>query len=217
MVFTFANIEDVDLVESVSKPGSNITGVRYPGPDIAVKRFEIMCELVPQAKRIWIPYQRGYPIVSSQLEALNPAAALVNVTLIEAPADNATELEAKLQALNESADIGIDAILFLAEPLSVTPDTFELMSKFADEHKIPVGGALIVAGEYESVFGVNVNIFDSGKQAAPLANKIFNGIDAGTIPVVSAESYFELNYKKAQELGLDVSEGLLNMADEIIQ
>lgn len=217
VVFTFANIEDVDLVESVSKPGSNITGVRYPGPDIAVKRFEIMCELAPQAKRIWIPYQRGYPIVSSQLEALNPAAALVNVTLIEAPADNATELEAKLQALNESADIGIDAILFLAEPLAVTPDTFELMGKFADEHKIPVGGALIVAGEYESVFGVNVNIFNSGKQAAPLANKIFNGIDAGTIPVVSAESYFELNYKKAQELGLDVSEGLLNMADEIIQ
>ena len=99
----------------------------------------------------------------------------------------------------------------------MTLDAFEVMAKFADEHKIPVGGALMMVGEYESVFGVNVNIFESGKKAAPLVNKIFNGIDAGTIPVVSAESYFELNYKKSQELGLDVNEGLLNMADEIIQ
>jgi len=36
---------------------------------------------------MWIPYQRGYPIVESQLQALHPAAASAGVTLIEAPAD----------------------------------------------------------------------------------------------------------------------------------
>lgn len=217
VVFTFANIEDVDLVDSVSEPGDNITGVRYPGPDIAVKRFEIIHELVPEAKKIWIPYQRGHPIVSSQLEALRPAVASVNVTLIESPADNITELDINLQLLNESENISIDAMLFIAEPLTVTPEAFEVIGKFSEEHKIPVGGALITTEKYETIFRVNVDIFNAGKQASYLADKIFDGIDAGTIPIVSAESYFEFNYKKANELGLHISEGLPNMADEIIQ
>lgn len=217
VVFTVANIEGTGLVESVSQPGGNITGVRYPGPDIALQRFEIMCELAPQAKRMWIPYQRGYPIVESQLEALRPAAATAGVTLIEAPADNPAEIETLLEAQAEGPDIGMDAILFLAEPLAVTPNVFVVMAKFAAEHQIPIAGALESAGEYESVFGVHVNNFNVGKQAAPLADKIFKGIPAGTIPVVSAEPYFQLNYRAAEKLGLKVSEGLLSRADEIIR
>ena len=44
-----------------------------------------------------------------------------------------------------------------------------------------------------------------------------SGIPAGTIPIVSAESYFQLNYTVAEELGLQVPEGLLKQADEIIR
>jgi putative ABC transport system substrate-binding protein len=107
--------------------------------------------------------------------------------------------------------------MFIAEPLAVTPDAFEVIGKFAAEHNVPVGGAIMSVGGYESVFGVHVNNVNVGKQAAKLADKILKGTPAGTIPVVSAESYFQLNYKSAQELGLDVSEGLLSMADEIIR
>jgi len=217
VLFTFANIEDTGLVQSVRQPGGNITGVRYPGPDLAIKRFEIMCELVPSAKLMWVPYQRGYPIVSSQLEVLRPAAAAAGVTLEEAPADNAAELQTILDARAKSADIGMDAILFLAEPLAVTSDAFAVMGKFAAEHKLPIGGALMLVGGYGSVFGVNVDIINAGKQAAVLADKILRGTPAGTIPVVSAESFFEINYKAAQELGLSVSEGLLSRADKIIR
>lgn len=217
VVFTVANIEGTGLVESVSQPGGNITGVRYPGPDIALQRFEIMCELAPQAKRMWIPYQRGYPIVESQLQALRPAAAAAGVTLVEAPADNPAEVETLLEAQAEGHDIGMDAILFLAEPLAVTPDVFVVMAKFAAEHQIPIAGALESAGEYESVFGVHVNNYNVGKQAAPLADKILKGVPAGTIPIVSAEPYFQLNYRAAEKLGLKVSEGLLSRADEIIR
>ncbi len=217
VVFSFALIEGMGLVNSVREPGGNITGVRYPGPDIAVKRFEIMRELAPQAKRMLIPYQKGYPIVVPQLEALRPAAAAAGVTLIELPADNAAELEAALQARAKSADIGLDAILFVAEPLAVTPDAFAVMGKFAYEHKVPIGGALMSAGSYGSVFGVNVENVAVGKLAAPLIDKIFKGIPAGTIPVVSAENYFQFNYKVAQELGLKVPEGLLGQANQVIR
>ena len=54
-------------------------------------------------------------------------------------------------------------------------------------------------------------------QAAPLADKILGGIPAGTIPVVSAEPYFQLNFRAAEKLGLKVNEGLLSRAEEIIR
>jgi len=217
VLFNFANIEDTGLVESIREPGGNVTGVRYPGPDIAIKRFEIMLELVPQAKRMWIPYQRGYPIVVSQIEALRPVAASAGVTLVEFPADDAAELQAELDARDASGDIGMDAILFIAEPLAVTPDAFLVMGRFAAEHKVPIGGALISVKGYGSIFGVNVDIVNAGKQAAPLADKILHGTPAGEIPVVSADNFFQINYTVAKEFGLNVTEGLLARADEIIR
>ena len=217
VIFTIANIEGTGLVDSVREPGGNVTGVRYPGPDIALKRFEIMRELAPQATRMWVPFQRGYPIVESQLEVLRPAAVAADVTLIEAPADNATEIEADLQARVQSRDLGLDAILFIAEPLAVTPDAFLVMARFAAEHRIPIGGALMEMEGYGSIFGVNVDATEAGKRAASLADKILRGTPAGTIPVVSAENFLQINYSVAQELGVTVSESLLGQADEILR
>ena len=70
VIFAIANIEGTNIVDSVIKPGGQITGVRFPGPDLAIKRFEVMRELTPNAKRMWVPYQRGYPIVASQMKEL---------------------------------------------------------------------------------------------------------------------------------------------------
>ncbi len=217
VVFTFVLIEGMGIVDSVREPGGNITGVRYPGPDVALKRFEVMRQLVPQAKQMLVPYQKGYPIVTPQLEALRPAAVAAGITLIELPADNAAELEAELQARAKTADFNPDAVLIIVEPLAVNPDVFAVMGKFAAKHKAPIGGVLISVGEYASIFGINVDNIKAGEQAAPLANKIFKGIPAGAIPVVSSEGTLTINYKRAQELGLTVPEGLLSQADEIIR
>lgn len=217
VIFAIANIERTGLVDSVREPGGHITGVRYPGPDLAIKRFEVMRELVPDAKIMWVPYQRGYPIVESQMEVLHPAANSVGITIIEFPADNATELQAEFDRLAASDDIGFDTILFIPEPLSTMSDAFEVMSKFAYENNIPIGGLMMQVGEYGSIFGINVDIPKTAKQSAILADKILKGIPAGTIPVVSSESYFEVNHKVAQEFGLNISEGLLARADKIIR
>ena len=71
--------------------------------------------------------------------------------------------------------------------------------------------------EYGSIFGIHVDPRKTGEQAAILADKILKGTPAGTIPVVSSESYLEINYKAAQELGITIPEGLLNRADKIIR
>jgi putative ABC transport system substrate-binding protein len=217
VVFTFALIEGMGIVDSVREPGGNITGVRYPGPAIALRRFEIMQELAPQAKRMWVTYQRGYPIVSPQLEILRPAAAAAGVTLIEVPADNAAEVQADLDARAKGDDIGFDAILIIVDPLTVTPDAFAVMGKFAVEHKIPIGGAMMEAGGYGSLYGVNVNPIVTGQLTAPLADKVLKGTPAGTIPVVSDENFLQVNYKVAQQLGVKVPENILSQADEVIR
>ena len=216
VIFAIANIEGTELVESVAKPGGNITGVRYPGPDLAIKRLEVMHEIVPDAKIMWVPYQRSYPIVENQMEVLHPAANAVGVTLIEFPADDAAELQAEFDRIAESGDIGFDVILFIPEPLSTMSDAFEVMGKFAYENNIPIGGLLMQVGDYGSIFGINVDIPKTAQQAALLADKILRGMPAGTIPVVSSESYFEINYNVAQEFGVNISESLLVKADNVI-
>lgn len=217
VVFALADAEGTGLANSLHRPGGNITGVGYPGVDIALKRFEIMRMLAPEARRIWLPYQRGYGNVAYQLEVLHPRAEAAGVTLIEAPAANAAELEADLQAAARAGDIGIDAILFLAEPLAASPDAFAIIGKFAADHKIPVGGVLVTAGDYGSVFEVNADPAFNGEQAARLADMIFTGVPAEAIPVVASREYLRINQKQAQELGLAVPQGLLSMATEVVR
>jgi putative tryptophan/tyrosine transport system substrate-binding protein len=217
VVFAQAFIEQGGLVNSVREPGGNITGVRFPGIDLAIKRLEILRELAPQIKRVWVPYQKGYPNIPPQLEALRPAAAAADVTLIEAPFASVAELQADLQARTKSADIGMDAILMIAEPLLVTPGAFAAIGKFAADHKLLAGGTLIAAGDYSSVFGVISDNVAVGQQAAVLADKILKGATAGAIPVVSPETFLKINYKAALALDLAVPDGLLRQAVEVIR
>jgi len=217
VVFCQTNIEGTNLIKSVEEPGGNITGVRYPGPDLALKRFEILHTLVPHAKRIWVPYSTNVLIVSDQLKILRPVAAKAGVTLVEAPANSAAVLLADLERRAKATDIGIDAVLFISEPLARTPAVFPKIGKFAFEHRIPIGGVLYSLEGYSTVFGVATDNIAVGRLAAKQAYKILRGIPAGTIPVVSAESYFQFNYKVAQQFGLSIPEGLLKQADEIIR
>jgi putative ABC transport system substrate-binding protein len=214
----FANVftEGTGLVDSVRAPGGDITGVRWPGPDLANLNLEFMLEFVPDAEEIWVPYQKNYPIVNSQIEALHLAFPRAGVTLIEFPADTTTELEALIEERAQLTGTP-DAIMTIAEPLVTMPDAFIMLAKFADEHKIPFGGLYQNISGYTSLYGLIPQFYPQGKQASFLADKILRGTPAGTIPVVSAEHYFQLNYKKAQELGLTVPQGMLARADEIIR
>jgi len=219
VIFANANIEGVNLVNSISNPGDNITGVRYPGPDIAPKRLEILLEIAPDAKKIVVPYLKDYPNVPPQLESLHQIVSSLGITLIEAPVLSPRELQEFFDSQILSG-AQIDAILAFAEPVSATPAFVEVYGKFAVDHKIPWGGALVLKKDgyaYESLFGISTDSSAVGRRAAKLADKIFKGIPAGTIPVVSAESFLELNYRAADEMGLKFSENLLNKAQNIIR
>jgi putative ABC transport system substrate-binding protein len=217
VVFAMANLEGIDLVENMRQPGGNITGVRYPGPDLAIKRFEFLMEIAPQTERLYVAYRGAYPANHSALEVLRPVAEAAGVTLVEVPLTSAADLEADLQARAAADDIGIDAILIMPDDITQSPPGWPMLSEFAAEHKIPIGGSASFEADTGAVFSyINENV-ETGRLAAPLADKIFNGTPAGDIPVVTPESELRLNYKLAQELGLTVPESLVSLAVEVIR
>jgi len=215
VVFALAGIEGNNLVESVPKPGRNITGVRFPGLESIVKRLDILHELVPKANRIYIIYDHNYPNAPTAIEQLRSETRNMDLTLVEDPVNNLEELQAALQKRAASDDIGIDAILIMPEILTQTSEGFREILKFANEHKVPIAGSM--ASDVGAVFSYSPDAFEMGILAAIQADKIFKGTAAGTIMVVTPSLYLRLNYKVIKELGLDVSEGLLSRAKEIIR
>lgn len=217
VVFANAFTEGNNLIESIKHPGNNITGVRYPNIDVAIKRLEIMHEIVPQAKRIWVPYQKGYPSTLPIMEAVRPAAAKLGMTLIEFPTENVTALNAELAKRSKQNDIGFDAVVFIPESLSTMKDAFATIISYTRAKKIPIGGSSVATEDYTTVFAVTVDNVEIGKLGAHLADKIFRGISAGTIPVVSPETFLIVNNKIATELGITLSKNVLNKANKIIR
>jgi putative ABC transport system substrate-binding protein len=217
VVFSYAATEESNLVESVREPGGNITGVRYPGSEQISRRLELMLEIAPEVKRVWIGYDKNSANTGLTLKALRPAASSLGITLVEVPATTLAELEADLMARDQAADPGVDAIILMPDGFSHSPDGFTMMSKFAAKHKIPLGGSFLYTVEGGAIFGNADNLIEVGELAAPLTDKIFKGTPAGTIPVVTPNQELYINYKVAQELGLTIPEGLLSQATEIIR
>jgi putative ABC transport system substrate-binding protein len=172
--------------------------------------------LVPQAQRVGIFYNPNYPANKSGLDALRQKASVLGATLVEVPVLNAAALQADLQARAQLPDIGIDAILITTDDVTQSPDGWPILSKFAADHRLPIAGSAAFEADSGALFTYIPDTIETGKLAAPLADKVLKGATPGTIPVVSPESILRLNYKQAQILGLTVPDGLLRQAAEVI-
>lgn len=217
VIFTFSTIEGIDLVQSVSAPGGNVTGVRYPGPELTSKRFEILHQMMPDLENLYVTYQADNPTSQSAFEALRPVAQAAGVTLVEEHITKVEDITANLAARAGAEDIGIDAIFILPDALSQSSAGWAAINQFAAEHKLPVAGNAIAQAREGALFSYAPAYSENGKQAALLANKIFKDVAVGTIPVVTPDSELLLNYKVAQQLGVTIPEGLTKQAVELIR
>jgi putative ABC transport system substrate-binding protein len=216
IVFAHGILEGTSLVKSIKQPGDNITGVRFPGVEISLKRLELLHEIAPQAKRIFVPYMQDYPSMSTQIDVLRQSATASGMTLQEVPFVGPAEFQNYLEIKDKAADIGMDAILQPSEPFAGIESVVTMVAKFGIEHKIPVASAMSVAGEDNPLVIYAPDSYEVGGLAAQQADRIFKGIPAGTLPVLSPELHLTIDYKVAQKLGLTIPEDLLSQASKII-
>jgi len=217
VVFADSYTDGVELIDSVSKPGGNITGVRFPGAELSIKRLQYIHQLLPSAKRVWVAYQKDYPPVPPMMEKVRAAAAGMGIMLVEVPASGPEDITADLEARSKAKDIGIDAILEVAEPLVIQSGPFAEIAKFADTHKLMISDSALMPGDTGPLLSDFTDSIAVGKQVAVLADKVFKGIPAGNIPVVSPEDYLKVNYRVAQKIGLPLSQEFLSNATDIIR
>lgn len=217
VVFAYGQLEGTSLVKNVREPGGNLTGVRYPGPEMISRRLEVLLKMVPQIKRLWIGYNKNGPNTPTTLAAVRPAASALGITLIEVPATKMEDLKTDLEARSQLADLGFDAILTMPDEFNTSAANFEVLVKFATDHHLPLAGGLDSQAKQGALFINGTDFKNVGALAAPLADKVLKGTSVGTIPVVTPEQTLVINYKVAQELGLTVPEGLLKQATEIIR
>ena len=144
VVFAMAGLEGNNLVESVRRPGEYITGVRYPGPDITLKRLEFLQMLTPNLKRLYITYNPEYPANKISLSALRPTVSAIGVSLVEVPVTSVEDIRADLQARTDTSDIGMDAIMIMPDDISQSSAGSRLIRQFAVRHKVPVAGAAAI-------------------------------------------------------------------------
>lgn len=217
VVFAYAGIERPGLIESVRRPGGNITGVRFPGPEMIGKRLEIIHRIAPHARRVWLGYQAGYPNNEPALAVLRPLAESLGVRLVEVPVPTPEDLTADFDRRDRARDPGIDAMVLMPDALGHSPRGWQLIKAFAARHRLPVAGSFLYTVREGAVFGNESDLAELGRLAAPLVVKVLQGIPAGSIPVVTPEQDLYINYRRARELGLQVPEGLLRQATVVIQ
>jgi putative ABC transport system substrate-binding protein len=216
-VFAYGQTEGGNLVKSVREPGGSLTGVRYPGPEMMSRRLEILTEMAPTVKRVWISYDKNNPNMPASLEALRSTASSLDVTLVEVPITTMEEFGADLEARADLDDIGFDAILSMPDQFNSSADGFAVLNEFATEHKIPLAGGVEFQAKKGALFINTTDLTNVGRLAAPLVDKILKGTAPGTIPVVTPEQRIVINAQVAEKLGITVPEGLLKMADEVIK
>lgn len=218
IVFTGVTLQGTDLVESVSQPGGNITGIQSPSPDLHLKRLEFLLKMTPDAKRVLALHNPTYSASVAFLETLEEKTPAFGIELEVVPVTTIDEIVAGLQELEDSGQVdSLDAILIMPEIIVQTPEGWKLLTDFADKYQLPIGGSLPKNFKEGAVFSYFPDNFETGQVAASMTDKIFKGTPAGTIPVQSPEPRLRINYKHAQALGLTVDEGLLGLATEVIR
>jgi len=215
VVFANALVEGTGLIDSVQNPGDNITGVRNPGNTMAIKSLEFLLEFEPAPSRVMVVYVPSYPTNPAILKDLHRYVSSAGITLIEVPVDKATDIEKALKGMEGVVDV--DAVMLMPDTIPRTKEATRVILDYADRHHIPVIGGPVPLLAEGTLLTINADYRRQGELAASLAERIFKGVPAGTIPVITPEEKLFINYRKSRELGLKASRGLLRQAKEIIR
>ncbi len=201
------------LVESLARPGGNVTGLSLLAPDTDQKNLEIVKETLPNTRRvamIWDPNNRGMTL---RLMAIQAAAPKLGLELQSIAAPSSTELAG---ALTTAAKNPPDALIVLSPIYAAHRG--EIVD-FAKKTSVPlIFDTKGLCGEPGALLSYGADLSVLFVRAAAYVDKILKGAKPADLPI-EQPTKFELviNLRTAKALGLTIPPTLLTRADEVIE
>jgi putative ABC transport system substrate-binding protein len=205
--------DGLGLIDSLARPGGNVTGVTDQSADLSAKRLEIITEAVPRAARIavlWNADDRGMTLRYRQVEK---AAQTLHVTVQPLGVREPDDFDMAFSAMTANRP---DALIMVTDALTLL--NRKRVIDFALVHRIPAmyEASLLVQDGGLMSYGANQD--DNFRRAATYVDRIFKGAAPSTLPVERpARYYLTINLKTAKALGLTIPQSLLQRADQVIE
>jgi putative ABC transport system substrate-binding protein len=201
------------LVESLARPGGNITGLSVLNRELSGKRLEVLSEAVPGLKRIGALFNGSNPAMPPQFQEVRAAADRMGLQALPLNVPIPSGIEG---AFNEAARAKVGAVMVLSD--SSTIGNRGEIAATALAHKLPT---IFSNRDYLGAGGMmsyGPNLADNFRQAAAFVDKILKGANPAVIPV-EQPTRFELvvNLKTARALGLSLPETLLVRAADVLE
>ena len=201
------------LVQSVPRPGGDITGVANLRAELTAKRLELFKEVAPSLRRVLVTYDPREKDERESLTVARSAATRLGLRLIERSVTEPLQIEAGLSELKEGGRDGI-LIVQAGTNLNIPGRSLEV----ATSNNIPTMYPASFWSKFGAVASYGPDQHAQGRQAARLGHKILTGTSPREIPVELPDRIeFTINLKAARQVGLKVPKSVLVRADRVIE
>jgi putative ABC transport system substrate-binding protein len=201
------------IVDSLNRPGGNITGVYQFTTGLEAKRLALLHEMVPKAKIIAVLINTNFSAAENQLRDLEAAATPLGVQLVVLSANVESDFDVAFAAI---AQRRADALHVCGSPFFNTRR--EQLVVLAARHAVP---AIYEWRDFAMAGGLmsyGTDLADAYRQAGVYAGRIVKGVRPAELPVMQSTKFeFVINLNTAKALGLDVPPTLSARADEVIE
>lgn len=201
------------FVDSLARPGGNLTGFTLFEYSIAGKWLELLKEIAPTVRRVAVLRDVGVAAGSGQFGAIQAAASSLGVELRPLGVSDAQEIERGISAFASGPN---DGLIVTASPLASVHR--EKIIALAAQHRLPSVFAYrhFVAAGGLAAYGPD--LLSPMARAASYVSRILKGEKAADLPVQAPTRYeLVVNLRTAKALGLTVPPTLLARADEVIE
>jgi len=200
------------LVQSLARPGYNMTGTTHLNAELAAKRLEILKELSPKMSRLAV-FTSDEPHALLQLEQVQIGAKQLGISIQTVKVlrrEDFESVEKKLRGWRANAIFVVDSV--------TNASNAKLMAEFSAQLRLP---AMYARDRYTHEGGLasyGVNSEATYRRAAYYVDRILKGAKPAELPVELPTQYeLVINMKTAKALGFKVPQSLLARADRVIE
>jgi putative ABC transport system substrate-binding protein len=202
------------VVESTTRPGSQITGFTTSEPTIGGKWLQVLKEIAPNITHATVIFNPDtapyYPLYLSSIEDVGSSVA---VKITKAPVHSRAEIETAISRVAREPD---GAVISMSETF-VTVHR-DLIMALAANYRLPAVYPFPFEIKEGALVSYGVDLSEINRDAASYVDRILKGEKAIDLPVQAPTKYkLVINLKTAKVLGLSVPPGLLVRADEVIE